>query len=358
MQSTQRAHLPSGWFIRWAAIALLFASVITLRNVVALPRSLLLEGILSRGLEALLALLPVVPVVLALTGRRTPRGPASDVAMVALAVIGTTAVGMSIRTAFLIFVERFDMPAGYGFVLLGRWFEYSVLGTLIALIAVFHERIAGAQDALHAELLQQVRIEQQLAEARLQSLQSQIEPHFLFNTLANVRRLFQTDPACGRAMLGQLARYLAVSLPRLRASEVALGEELALIEAYLRIHAIRMGARLRWEMNVDELLAGAAVPPMMLSTLVENAIKHGLSPLPEGGKLGIHASVSGKQLRLQVADDGQGFAANAGSGLGLANIRTRLQLLYGGAARLDFAANRPRGVVATVELPYRMARSA
>jgi hypothetical protein len=350
---TQRAHLPGGWFVRWAALALLFAVVITLRNAPQLP-----QAFLSRGMEALLALLPIVPVVTALTRRRNRRGPASEVAVVALAVLGTTVVGLSIRTAILMYVERTTVPSGFWFVLLGRWFEYSVLGTIIALIAVFHERIASAEDALHTELLQQVHLEHQLAEARLQSLQSQIEPHFLFNTLANVRRLFQTEPGSGRAMLGRLAHHLAVSLPRLRAAEVPLGEEVALIEAYLQIHAIRMGTRLQWRLDVDDLLAGAAVPPMMLSTLVENAIKHGLSPLPEGGKVSIRASLNAKQLRLEVADDGQGFTGSAGPGVGLANIRTRLQLLYGGTARLDFAANRPRGVVAAVELPYHTARTA
>ena len=358
MHSIRRGHVLSRWLVPWAALTLLFATILTLRNVLNLPWTQLPQAFLSRGLEALLALLPVVPVVLALTGHRKPRRAAYEVGTLTLAVLGSTLLGLSLRYGIPVLGEHASVPTGFGYVLLGRWFEYSVLGTIIALIVLFHERTASAEDVLHSALLQQVGVEHQLAEARLQSVQAQIEPHFLFNTLANVRRLFQTEPAGGCMMLEQFARYLEVSLPRIRASEVPLGEEIGLIEAYLQIQAIRMGARLNWRIDVADTLIGAAVPPMILNVLVENAIKHGLSPLPEGGRLSIRASLAAGRLRLEVADDGYGFRSHAGVGVGLANIRTRLHLLYGAIARLHLADNAPRGVVATVELPYRMTRAA
>src|SRR5262249_29175260 len=154
--------------------------------------------------------------------------------------------------------------------------------------------------------LDRARFAQQLDEARLQVLQAQIEPHFLFNTLANVRRLYQTEPVAAESMLQNLMRYLAVALPQMRAVASTLGREAALTEAYLNIHRTRMGRRLTFEIEIPESLLHAPVPPMMLLTLAENAIKHGLNPLPEGGFVRISANADDGRLRLQVADSGQG----------------------------------------------------
>ena len=215
---------------------------------------------------------------------------------------------------------------------------------------VLREEDAAAR--LHAEELRRVDLDRELAEARLQVLQAQVEPHFLFNTLANVRRLFRTDAPAARAMLEHLSSYLSALLPRMRSADSTLEHELALASAYLHVQQIRMGDRLAFRLDVPPALAALPFPPMMLVTLVENAIRHGLNPLPHGGEVRVAARAVDGRLRLQVTDTGRGLSESAGGeGVGLANIRARLSTLYGGAARLLLAQRPGAGVVATIELP-------
>jgi LytS/YehU family sensor histidine kinase len=152
-------------------------------------------------------------------------------------------------------------------------------------------------------------------------------------------------------MLAQLIRYLRAALPRMRNQDVTLADELELVRAYLGVQQIRMGERLRTTIEAPAALLGAPLPPMMLATLVENAIKHGIGPLAEGGAIRVAAEREGEALVLSVADNGRGFAAASGTGVGLANIRARLAALYGAKASLRLEANSPRGVVATVRIP-------
>jgi sensor histidine kinase YesM len=215
----------------------------------------------------------------------------------------------------------------------------------------FFTREEEAAARLHDEDMRREAIDRELAEARLLVMQSQIEPHFLFNTLANVRRLFQTDPAAAHDMLEHMSRYLSAMLPRMRQTDSTLGHELALALAYLSVQQIRMGARLTVRTDVPETLLPFPFPPMMLITLVENAIRHGLNPLPEGGELRIHARVVESKLRLSVIDTGAGLSESSGPGVGLANIRARLNTLYDGNARLLLAENPGNGVTATIDLP-------
>jgi len=182
-------------------------------------------------------------------------------------------------------------------------------------------------------------------------LQAQIEPHFLFNTLATVRRLYETSPGDAATMLDNLMRYLAVALPQMRASDSTLGREADLTGAYLDIQRIRMGPRLAYDIAIPDSLRNNRVPPMMLLTLAENAIKHGLAPLPEGGQIRVSATVSGNELQMRVEDTGRGFVQSSGGGTGLANIRARLTAVYGPAARLTLAHNTPRGIAATIAVP-------
>jgi sensor histidine kinase YesM len=216
---------------------------------------------------------------------------------------------------------------------------------------VFYLRTQAAQEEARVAELRRGALETQQLATRLRLLQAQVEPHFLFNTLSNVRRLCQSDAAAGRAMLGQLARYLRAALPRMREQETTLAEEIDLIEAYLGVHRIRMGARLQTSIDAPAPLLAARVPPMMLATLVENAIKHGIAPLAEGGSIRVSAQRSGDALALTVADTGRGLSAASGSGVGLANIRARLATLYGERASLRLEGNSPRGVVAIITLP-------
>ena len=167
------------------------------------------------------------------------------------------------------------------------WSHVIAAGVLGYFFLLREEEVAAK---LHREQLRRIDLDRELAEARLQMMQAQIEPHFLFNALANVRRLYQTDAPSARRMLDQLSRYLGAMLPRMRSAESTLGQELALALAYLHVQKIRMGARLTVIAAVPESLQALSFPPMMLVTLVENAIRHGVSPLPQGGEVRIAAA--------------------------------------------------------------------
>jgi signal transduction histidine kinase len=199
-------------------------------------------------------------------------------------------------------------------------------------------------------------LKRQLAEAQLKMMQAQVEPHFLFNTLASVDYLIETDPARASTMQKNLIQYLRAALPQMREGSSTLGKEMVLCRAYLEILKVRMEDRLRFAVNVPQGLSSARFPPMMLQSLVENAIKHGLEPKPEGGSLTLSADVSHGRLRVTVADTGLGFGAagTAGGGVGLDNVRERLAALYGGAATLRIEGNAPAGTIVTIEVPYQL----
>jgi signal transduction histidine kinase len=188
-------------------------------------------------------------------------------------------------------------------------------------------------------------------EAQLKLLQAQIEPHFLFNTLANLDALIATDPPRARVMLGHLNDYLRATLAAARKERNSLGEEFALLRNYLEVLAIRMGARLRYELALPEALAALQVPPMLLQPLVENALKHGLEPKVEGGSVRVSAREERGRLVLEVADTGLGEHGGGGSGVGLANLRERLAAAFGGLAQVRAGANPAGGYTVTLRLP-------
>jgi signal transduction histidine kinase len=189
------------------------------------------------------------------------------------------------------------------------------------------------------------------AEARLQALQAQVEPHFLFNTLAHVKWLYRRDAARGRHMLDRLLDYLQAALPKVRQADTTLEQELELAHAYLDLQQIRIGGRLAFSIEVPPEIARLKFPPLMLLTLVENAIKHGIAPRTEGGTIRIRARADADRLRIEVCDTGAGLSQAAGSGMGLANVRARLAALFGAGARLVIEPNAPHGVVAAIEIP-------
>jgi histidine kinase/histidine kinase/DNA gyrase B/HSP90-like ATPase len=201
------------------------------------------------------------------------------------------------------------------------------------------------------------RMGQQVTEAKLSALQAQVEPHFLYNTLASVQALTEVDPAKAHEMTGHLIQYLRNALPKMRESVSTVGQEVELARAYLNILQMRMGKRLAFEIDVPAELMEAPFPPLMLPSLVENSIKHGLEPQREGGMVRIGAAMQAGKLRMVVTDTGRGFPDEPGTGVGLANIRERLAALYGSAARLTLEANTPHGVVATIEVPAEGTRS-
>lgn len=232
------------------------------------------------------------------------------------------------------------------------WAAAVAVGYLVLL------RVGAARDHAHRIEHRRKSLESRQTEARLRVLQAQIEPHFLFNTLSNIRRLCHHDAAGGRAMLAQLERYLRGALPKIRRDEATLADEVELASAYLDLQKMRMGERLRVTVDVPAAHLGASVPPMMLATLAENAIKHGIAPLPEGGSIRIAAVRDGGALVLSVADTGQGLLAASGGGVGLSNIRARLAAQYGDRASLSLQANTPRGLIASISLPWRQAHGA
>ena len=198
----------------------------------------------------------------------------------------------------------------------------------------------------------QTATEKELTVARLSLLQAQVEPHFLYNTLASAQYLTRSNPTQADEMLGHLIAYLRHSLPRAEDTLSTLGDELERARAYLEILKIRMGTRLGLQIDVPESLRLTPLPPMMLQTLVENAIKHGLEPKPAGGTVWIFARRDGTTIAVTVADDGQGFGeASGGTGIGLKNVRERLRLVYDGEASLAVVANVPAGVAATITVP-------
>jgi sensor histidine kinase YesM len=224
-------------------------------------------------------------------------------------------------------------------------------GGLISYLFLVRARIKFNQEEIQQERLHRLSKEKEALEAHLKLLQAQIEPHFLFNTLSNVLSLIDTDPPKGKGMLLDLIQYLRTSLSRTRHELTTLGEEMDLIKSYLNIFRIRMGRRLSFYIEMEDGLRDFPFPPMLIQPLVENAVKHGLEPKNEGGEIFIKAGQEGEVIRVAVADNGEGFQAFSEPGLGMANVRERLKLLFGDEARLIIEENRPKGVRVVIEVP-------
>jgi uncharacterized membrane protein len=197
-------------------------------------------------------------------------------------------------------------------------------------------------------------IEKQALQAQLQLLQAQIEPHMLFNTLANLQALIGFDTARAQHMLDQLIQYLRATLSSARAPHTTLTQEFALLQAYLELMAIRMGSRLTYSLTLPDALRDVVLPPMLLQPLVENAIKHGVEPKIDGGCIDVTAREVDGLLELQIADTGLGLhaaSAQLGTRVGLANVRERLAVLFGARATFILQANQPAGAIARLTLP-------
>ena len=230
--------------------------------------------------------------------------------------------------------------------------------------ATYKGRIQAEVKAAQAtETAEAESLKRQVVEARMAAMQAQVEPHFLFNTLASIDHLIETDPQRASQMQKNLIALLRASMPTMREANGEgsnggvrdLARELQVIRPYLEILKVRMEERLATRIDVPDGLLSAEFPPMMVQTLVENAIKHGLEPKAEGGELVVKAEIVHGKLQVSVADTGLGFgrAATAGTGVGLANIRERLQLLYGAKATLTVAENPGGGTIVTITVPYR-----
>jgi len=229
-----------------------------------------------------------------------------------------------------------------------------IVGAITVAVLATRARIARADADLMRLEADRQRLARRNAEAELMVVRAQIEPHFLFNTLANLSFLIKDNPDQALAMLENLIDYLQAAVPRVRGESSTLAAEVQMAGAYVAILQIRMGERLRAEIEVPSELLSLPFPPMMLITLVENAIQHGLNQVPEGGVLTLGARRDGDRLELRVADTGAGMPAGGAQrpdGIGLTNIRERLQAMYGDKAYLRLEPNLPRGTVAILGLP-------
>ena len=255
-------------------------------------------------------------------------------------------------------VERGDSLPGLAMLL--------IVASLILKITYRGRIQAEAVAAAATQVAETESLKRQVMEARMAAMQAQMEPHFLFNTLAGIEHLIETDPPRAATMQKSLIAFLRATMPTLREAnaqaERDVGRELAVVQPYLELMRMRMEERLQFDVQVPQGLRSARFPPMMLQSLVENAIRHGLEPKAEGGSISVRAEVQDGQLIVQVQDTGVGFAPDApwastgaeGGGIGLSNIRARLQLLYGAKASLQTSSPSTGGACVTITVPYQL----
>ena len=272
------------------------------------------------------------------------------------ASIPTTLIGVGLGVAlggYLILGDArfFFLDENFSTPILALFF--GILGLLFFTTqSKLEETRAALADARATQLIQ----DKAHLETQLKLLQAQIEPHFLFNTLSNVVGMIRDQPEGAEQTLINLTTLLRANLQRTRARTTTISDELAIIEALLKINQIRMGERLHFEIHVDENLDSQPLPPMLLQPLVENALKHGIEPLEDGGWVRIQISATAEQLDIQIKDTGVGLHTTAvreenGSGVGIANVQNRLVALFGDAASLTLEENQPQGMIAHLSLP-------
>jgi Histidine kinase len=312
-----------------------------------------LQAWLQLAGQRLAVALPIAALI-ALASRARVRSTLARAALLVAAILAGALAG---ETA-LVLAGSLAAPPGAAAVV-ARALQWSLLALSIAALYYLWRRGAMLRAQAQATALHRARGERELVQAQLQALRSQIEPHFLFNTLATLRRLHETEPQQGARLLAHFLDYLQSTLPERHQGHGTLGQEVELVRAYLGMIEVRMGGRLHIELDVPAALHACEFPALTLATLVENAVKHGIGPVPDGGAITVQARrLSDAQIEVVVADTGVGFTGQGGSGVGLANIRSRLQTLYGAAGSLAFAANVPGGVRATMRLPCMSARPA
>lgn len=265
--------------------------------------------------------------------------------VLALTFPGSIMLGVTLGS-WITGVGDWSDPKAWVAVVIGLFF-----GGIGGITYFLSQRIEKLDAEVKQRELNLVESEKRQMEAQLKMLQAQIEPHFLFNTLANVGSLIDSDPALSKRLLERLNDWLRIALVRTRSDNATLRDELEMLENYLQILKIRFGDRLRWTMDVDDEVSSMAFPPMLLQPLVENAVRHGIEPKVGGGEVSIRGTLTEGSLRIEVSDTGIGMVCKDGSGTGLANIRARLATLVGERGRLSLEGNSSCGVTAILELP-------
>ncbi len=238
------------------------------------------------------------------------------------------------------------------------WTHLTFIGLLLApwtaLAAIVRQKEAFARDQKLTFALERSELERQALDARLHLLQAQVAPHFLFNTLANVQALVDAGSPHASVVLRSLTAYLRAAVPLLHESEATIERELQLVRPYLELMQMRMPDRLQYAMNVDPSALRVRCPPTTLLTLVENAVRHGIDPSEEGGRIDVDIARHGERCVVRVTDTGAGLHQSAtGLGTGLTTLRERLQLIFGDAAHLRLTPNGPRGAVVEIDMPAR-----
>ncbi len=272
----------------------------------------------------------------------------------AVAVACAMVVGALAGEGLLTIVDPHAVASGFP-AMMSHALRWVAIAGVASVAYFFWVRDMAAAAGLRRVERRRAQADKTAAAARLTALRRQIEPHFLFNTLATIRQLYQSGPDTkdrgGGRLLSHLLTFMRTTLASAEGDLSTLGREVDLAEAYLRVFGERMSSRLIVHVDVTDGLRDMAFPPLTLATLVENAIKHGISPAPEGGTIIIRATADGGVLVVEVADTGVGFRGECGSGTGLANVRARLVALYGPTAVCRIAANTPSGVVASLHVP-------
>lgn len=282
--------------------------------------------------------------------RVLPRWVAQVLAVTLGAALSPLVVQMlSVGGDFAAFAASRPMVRGYVLVT----FSAAVIGSLFALGALYRERDAQARAEALRFALERETLQRQAADARLQLMTAQIEPHFLLNTLANVQQLVESGSPQAVPVFRSLIAYLRAAMPRLHQQGATLGDEERLVRAYLELMLMRMPDRLAFTVEIEPALRGLVFPQMGLLTLVENAIRHGIDPSEAGGRIevGARRDAAGGGLHLWVADSGVGLADDAGSGTGLRNLQERLVACFGPSASVTLAAQAPRGARADIRVP-------
>ena len=236
------------------------------------------------------------------------------------------------------------------------WTHLTFAGLLLApwtaLASIVRQKEAFARDQKLTFALERSELERQALDARLHLLQAQVAPHFLFNTLANVQALVDTGSPQASGVLRSLTAYLRAAVPLLHESDATIERELQLVRPYLELMQMRMPDRLQYTMNVDPAALQVRCPPTTLLTLVENAVRHGIDPSEEGGRVDVDIARHGECCVVRVTDTGAGLHQSAsGLGTGLTTLRERLHLIFGDAAHLRLTPNSPRGAVVEIDMP-------
>lgn len=255
----------------------------------------------------------------------------------------------------LIFGIKIPTPAEYPTLSRVSMIVFTFLALAMMTILVTHRERMRRVEREHTQArLRAEVIERQALQAQLRLLQAQIEPHMLFNTLANLQGLIALDPGRASEMLDQLIQYLRATLGASRAESTTLAHEFAAMEAYLGLMKVRMGERLSFRLSLPPGLRTARMPPMLLQPLVENAIVHGLEPKVVGGEVLISASATAGILEITVHDTGLGLShspVSRGGGIGVSTTRERLQVLYGERASVRIGPAQPEGTIVQLTLP-------